>query len=384
MTNAPSGQPYTLRFTLDGTDDATDITCTSAAQNSCSASVSGLAMGTYDVRLIVLANGDDLLLNTLDNGFTVTGAPAACVHSECLPGPRLGSTCSACATAVCTAMATCCTTEWTAACATAADAETACAAICNAPTVNGFSPDEVEEDEETAVTVQTSALPTTGYSYTLSLTGPQAATFPCSSPSGDSCTATVSGLADGIYAASLVIQALSGTMPTFQTASLASALVVTPAAAPVTCFSGGTGLDPDGNGTCATPWVVDLIGSSVGTVLFHAAGQGGNTRSFGSGDLSCGWTTRQRTEIYRVNLPDIVSGFEVSVDAAGSANPRIAVMEDSSCTQPTTICGDSGAADACEVVRAESGTGTYFGNSPYVAITSDDDGQAITVRFRAY
>jgi hypothetical protein len=265
-----------------------------------------------------------------------------------------------------------------------ADSQAACEATCSAPTVNSVAPDAIGENEEVALTVLTSALPAVGYSYRLSVTGPESAQFACESPSGDSCTATVSGLAAGTYSASLSIQALSGSMPSFSTASVPSALTVTQVIAPpVSCFEGGTGQDPDGSGTCASPYAIDLIGNELGTILSHAPG-GWHNESFGSGGSNCDWAGLQHTEVYRVNLPDGAGGFEVSVDAAGTANPRIVLLEDTSCSQPANLCVDDGAADACEVMRATAGTGQYFGDSPYVVVTLNDDVAQMVVRFRAF
>ena len=91
-----------------------------------------------------------------------------------------------------------------------------------------------------------------------------------------------------------------------------------------------------------------------------------------------------RDVVFQLQLPTTsIAGFEVGVDAMGSADPRILVFEDTSCQQPVNACADDGGAGEPECVFADATTGVYFGVAPYVAVSeATASGETLRVRFR--
>jgi hypothetical protein len=229
---------YWLVLTPMGGGPSISSFCDWTELNHCDATVD-VAAGTYDAKIQVGEGVGQYDTNTLASGVTAT---AGCVHGECLPGARLGSTCSTCATAVCASSSACCSSLWSSACVDIANSHGSCS--CAAPSLAStgtLSPATQDSDDTTAVTVDLLDSPA-GYTYTLTLvpTGMVDGTaFACehSAGSGD-CTAMVTGLAVGAYNARVQIT---------ETESGATYLMPTVASAFTVTAAGG------GGGTCAAP-----------------------------------------------------------------------------------------------------------------------------------
>ena len=234
LTNGVAGQYY-LVLTPTGGGAGISSFCDWTSMNHCDATVD-VAAGSYDAKIQVGEGVGQYDTNTLSSALA---AAIPTCHSECLPGMRLSTSCSFCASSVCTSNSACCDSEWGNACVTVADSHGSCS--CTAPTLVSLSPSTQDSDDSTAVTADLANAPT-GYTYSLTLvpTGMVDGTgFACTHASGTGdCTAMVTGLPVGTYDARVQITELltgaSYVMPT-----VASAFTVTAA-------SGG-------GGSCAAP-----------------------------------------------------------------------------------------------------------------------------------
>jgi hypothetical protein len=148
------------------------------------------------------------------------------------------------------------------------------------------------------------------------------------------------------------------------------------------CFTGGTSVSPTGSGTCADPYFIDMTAVAAGEIRYHDTGAIGADEADMGGPCGTEFTSTGRDVVYHLDLADTVTGVEISVDAAGGADPRIGVAEDPSCGQPINACADEGGSGSCEyLLGPKDGTG-FFGD-PYVIISeATGSGTSFTVRFR--
>ena len=153
------------------------------------------------------------------------------------------------------------------------------------------------------------------------------------------------------------------------------------------CFLGGNPVTPTGNGTCASPYIIDMQGLAMGSVVYHDAGTAGADETTQIGYGGCQLTTlfdnTQRDLVYQVLVPSLTNLLDVSVDAQAGADPRVGLFEDVSCGQPVNDCADDGGVGQCDALRGDSMQGEWFGTGPYVIVSElQDSGQPLTIRFR--
>ncbi len=227
ISDALIGASYELWLSPNG-DGGTggSFPCTlNGGGTACDATVSGLTgAGSYDARLHITSGAEGYDSNVLANAFTVNAA-AGCAHSECLPGAALATGCSACVTTICNNTASCCSGSWDATCVGLAPTLGMCG--CSTPALTSLGPSGQNAADSTAVTATMSNAPS-GATYQLVLTpvgGGNESLFDCvyNPQPGNTCTATVSGLAASTaYNAAIRV----GTTPSYDTNTLDSGFMV--------------------------------------------------------------------------------------------------------------------------------------------------------------
>lgn len=149
------------------------------------------------------------------------------------------------------------------------------------------------------------------------------------------------------------------------------------------CLSGGTQIASVGSGTCAAPAVLDMRNSYSGDIRLHYIGAAaGADEATEPASTTCGIASTARDFVYQVLLP-AGADLDMSVDAAGGANPVLFVHEDSACSQPINVCADDAGVGGCEFVSATHGSGAISGQAPYVTLSeATNSGVAFYTRFK--
>ena len=237
MTNAPAGV-YNMVLTPSGGGQETVIFCDWTGTNVCEAFVS-IAAGTYDVTIRV-GQSPSFDTNTL-TGALVASAPAACAHSECMPGAALVDDCNFCVTGVCDSDATCCSSEWGQSCVDIALGHGNCGG-CSAPGIDSLSQTSMTEGDTPSVTATLTNAPDDTYALVFTPAGGGSETvFSCTWATGPECAANVSGLSADTYDVVLRVgDTVTWDSPVFGTQ--------------FTVNSSG------GGGTCGAPTCMDLGG----------------------------------------------------------------------------------------------------------------------------
>jgi hypothetical protein len=231
--NALAGVTYTLVLMPHGTQTENTFPCTlNQAGTACDATISGLSTpGSYDVLVRVTSGSATFNTNpAVLDAFTVN-AGSVCPHNACLPGDRMASGCLPCVTTICADSNTahCCTTAWDQTCVAAAPTLGMCG--CRPPSLQSgaLSPASQAPAASTPVTVTImDAMSTVTYQLVLQpVGGGNDSVFTCTynQNPGNTCTATVSGMAAGTYNAVLRVSGGSGPS-TYDSPKIDSAFLV--------------------------------------------------------------------------------------------------------------------------------------------------------------
>jgi hypothetical protein len=373
MTNAPS-QFYQLVLTPSGGGQELVFFCDSFAANSCEANVTVQAAGNYNAAIRTGQAPNTYDTNVVQQALSVS-APPACVHSECLPGARLGSTCSSCATAVCNSIASCCTTEWGASCVDAAAASGSCG--CTPPAIVGLSESAITEDSATTITVTMTGAPSGTYNLVLTPSGGGAEqTFVCDWTGSNVCEASVNIATPGDYDATIRV----GDPQTWDTNTLSSALTVNAASSGngSLCIPSENQIVPTGAGTCADPYFVDLSGLTNGGTAWVEI-PAGNANDEVNGDLvdTCLADTARDIAL-TVNLPGTMV-LQIAAETA-EGDPIVSVKPDNFCGEPALACSDAATAGTCYQYIEDVSPPSFQGINVIVSETVNT-GNSIIVTF---
>jgi hypothetical protein len=311
--------------------------------------------------------------------FTIVAEAQECVHSECLPGARLASGCSQCATDICTQNSTCCEQNWGSACVALAANTGSCTALCTPPSVLNLDPISILPNTSSGVTVTVNMAnaPSTEI-YHMRLTPTQGANIDvtCTTTGTNILACAGDQLPAGVYDVNILVGDYFGDGILYTTNGLTDALTV--AAAPQgtdTCAGQATvQFQATGSGTCASPFVIDTS-DALGDTWYHTVSAAflNNESDETLGNAVCTEGT-QRDIIFRVDYNPSATTATFAASGPG-ANVIVARTLDNVCNSGFGACSNQGGSGSCDTVTNSSpGTSVY-----YVVSEATQSGVAITV-----